>query len=210
MFENPLEIDMAAVAYPLSFPNRRPSRAERNHAGLRLVTAFDQTDHPQLERPATGAVVRQMRVAPVVPAVRQIPMARPMPLPAFDLVEVPAFEEFVVPRTRHVRSRAAVQARRKAVARRRFLVGTIGTLSVFAALWFATGAMVAGRSGTIDRLAGSVPDGGSFVYTARPGDTLWSIATRLDPSGDPRPIVNMLNAQLHGGNLQAGTKLIVP
>ncbi len=45
--------------------------------------------------------------------------------------------------------------------------------------------------------------GRSGLYVVRPGDTLWSIAERVDPSGDPRPIVARLAAQL-------GTDTVVP
>jgi Tfp pilus assembly protein FimV len=58
---------------------------------------------------------------------------------------------------------------------------------------------------------GSVtPPAKGRVYVARPGDTLWGIATRLDPTGDPRPLVDQMEAELHGGQLQAGQRLILP
>lgn len=41
------------------------------------------------------------------------------------------------------------------------------------------------------------------TYVVRPGDTLWSIATRVDPTGDPRPLVARLYAE-------TGTYAIVP
>jgi hypothetical protein len=47
-------------------------------------------------------------------------------------------------------------------------------------------------------------------YVVQPGDTLWSIARRVAPDRDPRPVVDeMLKANdLHGG-LQAGQELVV-
>src|SRR5262245_42602808 len=36
----------------------------------------------------------------------------------------------------------------------------------------------------------------------QPGDTLWSIARRVQPSGDVRPLVDKLDAQRHGRALQ--------
>ncbi len=51
---------------------------------------------------------------------------------------------------------------------------------------------------------------GGYLYVARPGDTLWSIASGLEPGGDPRPIVAELEQQLHGGELVAGDRLILP
>jgi Tfp pilus assembly protein FimV len=47
-------------------------------------------------------------------------------------------------------------------------------------------------------------------YVVQPGDTLWSIARRVAPGRDPRPVVDgMVEANdLHGG-LQAGQELVV-
>ena len=44
------------------------------------------------------------------------------------------------------------------------------------------------------------------VYVARSGDTLWSIARRLQPEGDVRPLVQHLDAQVDGP-LRAGQRL---
>jgi LysM repeat protein len=48
------------------------------------------------------------------------------------------------------------------------------------------------------------------VYTVQPGDTLWSIARQLHPHDDPRSVVDQLAAQVHGGSLQAGQRLVLP
>jgi hypothetical protein len=49
------------------------------------------------------------------------------------------------------------------------------------------------------------------TYVVEPGDTLWSIAGRVAPGRDPRPVVDgMIEANdLHGG-LQAGQELSIP
>ena len=45
------------------------------------------------------------------------------------------------------------------------------------------------------------------VYVVQPGDTLWSIAQKLDPTGDPRETVDRL-VDLNGGSaLQPGQRL---
>jgi Tfp pilus assembly protein FimV len=44
----------------------------------------------------------------------------------------------------------------------------------------------------------------------KPGDTLWSIASRLEPSGDPRPLVAQLQSELHGATLDPGARLVLP
>jgi hypothetical protein len=43
-----------------------------------------------------------------------------------------------------------------------------------------------------------------------PGDTLWSIAVRLDPTGDPRPVVAKLEAEVGGDSVVPGEQLTLP
>jgi Tfp pilus assembly protein FimV len=49
-------------------------------------------------------------------------------------------------------------------------------------------------------------------YVVQPGDTLWSIARRVAPGRDPRPVVDALvrSNDLRGGGLQPGQELAVP
>ena len=49
------------------------------------------------------------------------------------------------------------------------------------------------------------------TYVVEPGDTLWSIARRVAPGRDPRPVVDALIEvnDLRGG-LQAGHELSIP
>lgn len=51
--------------------------------------------------------------------------------------------------------------------------------------------------------------GGRTVVVA-PGDTLWSIARRLQPTGDVRPLVDRLAAANGGPAIAAGDRLVVP
>jgi nucleoid-associated protein YgaU len=60
---------------------------------------------------------------------------------------------------------------------------------------------------------GGGPDaeGPVVVYVVEPGDTLWGIAHRLDPAGDPRPVVDrLLRVNDLGSGLQAGQPLRIP
>lgn len=48
------------------------------------------------------------------------------------------------------------------------------------------------------------------AYVVKPGDTLWSIATRVDRGGDPRPLVDRMAAQLGTYELQPGETIDLP
>ena len=51
---------------------------------------------------------------------------------------------------------------------------------------------------------------GNRVHVVQPGDTLWTIARRAQPSGDVRPLVHYLAERRQGAALQVGEKIIVP
>lgn len=48
------------------------------------------------------------------------------------------------------------------------------------------------------------------TYVVRSGDTLWSIAQRVDPSGDPRPIVSQLASELGTYTVVPGEQVTIP
>ena len=48
------------------------------------------------------------------------------------------------------------------------------------------------------------------TYTVRSGDTLWSIAQRADPTGDPRPVVSQLASELGTYNVVPGEQVTIP
>jgi hypothetical protein len=53
-------------------------------------------------------------------------------------------------------------------------------------------------------LLAAAPAGAAVSITVQPGDSLWSIASRLAPGSDPRPVVDALAAARHGTVLQPG------
>ncbi len=60
--------------------------------------------------------------------------------------------------------------------------------------------------------AGSAPaeTGGAATYTVQPGDTLWTIAERVDPTADPRPLVARLAAQTGSDTVVPGERIVLP
>jgi len=49
------------------------------------------------------------------------------------------------------------------------------------------------------------------TYVVEPGDTLWSIARRVAPGRDPRPVVDgLIEVNDLRGGLQAGQELSIP
>lgn len=89
--------------------------------------------------------------------------------------------------------------------RRRLRVVVVAlALAVFAVL-FASNTFADAQSST----GGVVATGGTVVIV-QPGDTMWSLARSLQPTGDIRPLVTQL-ARAHGGAaLQAGERIVLP
>ena len=56
----------------------------------------------------------------------------------------------------------------------------------------------------------AVSSGPVAIHTVQPGDTLWSIARDIQPTGDVRPLVDQLLASRGGRPLQAGEEITVP
>ncbi len=92
--------------------------------------------------------------------------------------------------------------------RRRVVLGMVaaGLLVALALPWSGTGGSLATPG---PALAGETV-APHATYVVRPGDTLWSIATRLDPSGDPRVVVARLEAQIGGDSVVPGEQLVLP
>jgi hypothetical protein len=87
--------------------------------------------------------------------------------------------------------------------RRSWLTLTI-SLALVAAAWAGPAVRALGSSEAPSRIS-------QTSYVVREGDTLWSIARRLSPGSDPRPIVDLLSATngVDAGRLVPGQTLVV-
>ncbi len=106
----------------------------------------------------------------------------------------------VTERYRPPRRRVPVEVRR-----RRTLLAVMGLALVLLAL------PLGGFGGTSHSTGSALAANGHPVtYTVRAGDTLWSIAERMDPDGDPRPVVAQLAAEIGTYSLVPGEQLTLP
>lgn len=108
------------------------------------------------------------------------------------------------------RPTAAVYRRRRIVAVALVLVAvaTVGLAAVGARAVLAGG--VAPAAATAEQptaSAGVAPVASGPVHVVQPGDTLWSIAEGLEPSGDVRALVDELADRAGPGPLQAGERI---
>ncbi len=120
-------------------------------------------------------------------------------------------QRLVVVRTGPTVATAPTAARRPvaAVYRRRRAVAALVAVSVFAALVLAVGGLLASFGGG-PLTASERPGAPASVYVVQPGDTFWEIARRLDPAGDPRPLVARLVAAHGSPVLVPGERLALP
>jgi acyl dehydratase len=103
-----------------------------------------------------------------------------------------------------------VAAHAAAVRRRHVLLGILALAAAIALAvpWGTTpDHALAGASPAAGAAAGLT---GHAVYVVQPGDTLRSIAQKLDPGGDPRLVMATLRVQNGGDPVRAGERLVVP
>ena len=94
--------------------------------------------------------------------------------------------------------------------RRRRLAAVVVVAGLALVAWATIGAL----GGALTASGRSVSDPGRrapvAVVEVGEGDTVWSIARRLQPSGDVRPLVDRLARARGGTVLQVGERIVVP
>ncbi|HVC26469.1 MAG TPA: hypothetical protein VND23_12000 [Acidimicrobiales bacterium] len=105
--------------------------------------------------------------------------------------------------------RAGVVSRARPGRVLRMLPGLL-TIGVIAGAWFGAGALRSAGTVPLVPPAGARATASGYLYVARPGDTVWSIASAMEPGRDPRPLVDSLDAQLRAGVLRVGETLHLP
>jgi hypothetical protein len=111
-------------------------------------------------------------------------------------------DRVAVRRGRDVSARRRLRAQR--LARRRVLLAGLAVAAALVLLALPLRAL----GGTA--VAGPPSLRASVVYVVQPGDSLWSIASRVDPSGDPRALVSQLEAQTGSDRVVPGEHLRLP
>jgi hypothetical protein len=115
-----------------------------------------------------------------------------------------AHEACASPRRARGSNRAAAARKRRNIL---LLLVAAGILVALALPWGGAGGRPLATPGPAR--AGDAPVAHE-LYIVQPGDTLWSIAQRLVPGGDPRPIEQELEAQTRGDVVVPGQRLVLP
>ncbi len=141
----------------------------------------------------SGVMTAILAYPPNPPSVRPCAAAPPRVVPAR------AHE----PRTHDPRAHDTRVVQPAEVYRRRRLLVLAVVLSLLVGLWsFGRSAQSAGTAETRS------PD--AIVVVVQPGDTLWAIASWLDPGSDPRSLVESLSEIAGSDTLRPGQQLIIP
>ena len=83
-------------------------------------------------------------------------------------------------------------------------------LMVVAAIAVSSGALAGLAPAPAGPAAAGTSAGEGTTVTVAAGDTLWSIARRVQPTGDVRPLVDQLVAAQGGAVLQPGQQIVIP
>ncbi len=88
---------------------------------------------------------------------------------------------------------------------------TLASLLLAASILLVAPSLISGRGPWRGETRVAYAERARISYTVKPGDTLWSIARRVAPGQDPRPVVEDLIAENHlQGDLQAGQAIDLP
>lgn len=205
--------DLRLVAGAMPLRSRSEGGVAPSRDDLGASIHFLQPHQPAGRKALRSRVAPGVRslqgYAPITP-LRQAELVEPR-----RIIELPPRPEdpFVVQEREIARRVAARKRARIARIRRRravALLSAVATVGLFVGVWLGAGALSTANSPTLQVLPGSVKSAGGYLYTVQPGDTIWSVASRLTTAGDPRPIVDQLEAEVGGTALQAGTNLLVP
>ena len=109
----------------------------------------------------------------------------------------------------HVAGGSAAR-RRSARTRIARVVPVLLTVGVLAGVWAGASALRSVGTVPLVRPTGAWRVPGGYALVVRPGQSVWSIASSMEPGGDPRSLVDEIDAELPGGVLVAGTVLRVP
>lgn len=106
-----------------------------------------------------------------------------------------------------------IPARPAARSRLRLTARGRGVLLALSAVPLAVGIAFAAISGGSAIASGEDVAVATFeTVTVMPGDTLWSIASTVAPTADPRDVIGEISRlnMLRGGELQIGQELAIP
>lgn len=108
---------------------------------------------------------------------------------------------------------AVISAPARPATRLRLTKRGRGVLLAIASVPLAVGIAFAAISGGSAIASGADAAATSVeTLTVMPGDTLWSIATEIAPTADPRDVIGEISRMnlLRGGELQVGQELAIP
>ncbi len=137
------------------------------------------------------------------PIQRERPDLRLLPAPDRKGLRLRPTENGVVPgagRCRPPRRRVSAEVRR-----RRTILAMMGL--ALALLAFPLGGF-GGASHTTESASAAQIHG--TTYVVQPGDSLWTIAERVDPTGDPRPLVSEMASELGTFTVVPGEQITIP
>lgn len=112
------------------------------------------------------------------------------------------------PQLRLIPGGQSPEARARTFRRRRFVAALLLVTVLVVAVQLAQVAI--GLAGGLATPASAPITGPTTVVEAGPGDTLWTIARDVHPTGDVRPVVDAMQAERGSTAVQVGDQVRVP